>query len=105
MRLTQKQINVIRQVVAKLIPYKGAKVFLFGSRSDDTQKGGDIDLLFEIPNFSGDGFRLQMDFMTEYCKHLDEEKIDITIYDPENQKDSNIDFVKAINKKTLLWKK
>ncbi|MFH1222834.1 MAG: nucleotidyltransferase domain-containing protein [Pseudomonadota bacterium] len=103
MRLSQKQVDVIKQAAGKCIRYVGAKVFLFGSRADDSKKGGDIDLLFEIPGFSGDSLRMKLDFMTEYSKHLDEEKIDITIYDPTNPKDENKIFVNTIGKKILLW--
>ena len=44
MRLTEQQINIIQQVVAS-VAGDNARVTLFGSRVDDTKKGGDIDLL------------------------------------------------------------
>jgi len=47
MRLTPKQIAVIKQKTA-LIFGENAQVFLFGSRVDDTKKGGDIDLFIEL---------------------------------------------------------
>ena len=46
MRLTQDQIEAIKQT-AHAVLGEGARVILFGSRVDDTKKGGDIDLLFE----------------------------------------------------------
>jgi predicted nucleotidyltransferase len=46
MRLTEKQIEIIRDGVFKHFGEKSA-VYLFGSRVDDTKKGGDIDLLIE----------------------------------------------------------
>ncbi|WP_080522913.1 nucleotidyltransferase domain-containing protein [Methyloprofundus sedimenti] len=45
MRLTSKQIDTIKSSVLALDA--GAHVYLFGSRVDDTKKGGDIDLLIE----------------------------------------------------------
>jgi len=49
MRLSQRQVNVIQQTVAELAG-KDATVRLFGSRADDNARGGDIDLLVEIPH-------------------------------------------------------
>ncbi|MGF1547756.1 MAG: nucleotidyltransferase domain-containing protein [Thiotrichales bacterium] len=48
MRLTQDQITRIRAIVAEQAG-SDAAVSLFGSRLDDRAKGGDIDLLVEIP--------------------------------------------------------
>lgn len=46
MRLTNDQIQAIRQTTARVLG-KEARVSLFGSRTSDDRKGGDIDLLFE----------------------------------------------------------
>ncbi len=47
MRLTEDQICLIRNVVHGVLGVR-ARVTLFGSRVDDTARGGDIDLLVEI---------------------------------------------------------
>ena len=47
MRLTPKQIDMIRQTVAE-IAGSDARVRLFGSRLDDAAKGGDVDLMVEV---------------------------------------------------------
>ncbi len=49
MRLTQDQIAAIREVVAEMAGCE-ATVRLFGSRLDDTAKGGDVDLMVELPH-------------------------------------------------------
>jgi len=49
MRLSPRQVNVIQQAVSELAG-KDATVRLFGSRTDDNARGGDIDLLVEIPH-------------------------------------------------------
>ena len=46
MRLTQEQITTITHAVRQTVGVD-ARVSLFGSRLDDSRKGGDIDLLIE----------------------------------------------------------
>ena len=48
MRLQSKEVDAIRQA-AKDTFMSGTAVFLFGSRVDDSKRGGDIDLLVELP--------------------------------------------------------
>jgi len=49
MRITSKQRDVIREIVIELAG-KEAEIILFGSRTDDQQRGGDLDLLVELPH-------------------------------------------------------
>jgi predicted nucleotidyltransferase len=46
MRLSCKQLLTITET-AQLVAGEGVRVSLFGSRLDDTRKGGDVDLLIE----------------------------------------------------------
>ena len=43
MRLTTSETDAIREEVGRLDPE--AELYLYGSRTDDTARGGDIDLL------------------------------------------------------------
>ena len=49
MRLTPEQIDTIRRVIHAEMG-ADTTVRLFGSRLDDTARGGDIDLLLQIPH-------------------------------------------------------
>jgi len=53
MRLTTEQIRIIKLAVSKIIDAE-SDVWLFGSRVDDTKRGGDIDFFIEtaqiVPN-------------------------------------------------------
>jgi len=42
MRLKEKEIAIIKRVILDI--FNDAKIYLFGSRLDDSKKGGDIDL-------------------------------------------------------------
>jgi len=49
MRLTDQQALAIRQVACELAGPQ-ARVRLFGSQLDDAGRGGDVDLLLELPS-------------------------------------------------------
>lgn len=46
MRLDSKEIETVRTSVEKIVG-KGSKVRVFGSRLNDSKRGGDLDLLVE----------------------------------------------------------
>jgi predicted nucleotidyltransferase len=48
MRLTPDQIEAIKSTTSAVLG-EGVLVTLFGSRLDDQQKGGDVDLYVELP--------------------------------------------------------
>jgi len=52
LRLTSKEINIIKNQVYKT--FEDAKIYLFGSRIDDSLNGGDIDLyiITKTPSFA-----------------------------------------------------
>jgi predicted nucleotidyltransferase len=47
MRLTDNEIQIIRDAVLDVLG-ENTRIVLFGSRVDDTLKGGDIDLMIEL---------------------------------------------------------
>jgi hypothetical protein len=49
MRLTDTERRAIEAASREVLP-PGTRVALFGSRTDDTRRGGDIDLLLEPPD-------------------------------------------------------
>ena len=49
MRLNAEQISVIKSTVARLVPAAELNgVRLYGSRVDDSKRGGDIDLMLDL---------------------------------------------------------
>jgi hypothetical protein len=48
MRLTDSQIDAIRRLCHEVAGDQ-ARVRVFGSRLDDTARGGDLDLMLELP--------------------------------------------------------
>ncbi len=75
MRLSQQEIQKIIHV-AEEIYGKGVKVYLFGSRVDDTKRGGDIDLLVRTTSEKkGVLARVRMIARLKYL--LGDQKIDV----------------------------
>ncbi len=99
MRLTPAQIDTIRQAATTAFG-QGTSVWLFGSRVDDTKKGGDIDLLVcpstrtsdagtNSTNFTGTakpptGFMQKIKMLNLLEQQLGERKIDIVVEHPQD---------------------
>jgi uncharacterized protein len=81
MRLTQDEAHIIRQSVRRRFG-PDARVWLFGSRTDDSRKGGDIDLLVEPATPLDNAFRESIALETDLQMALGDQKIDIVITDP-----------------------
>ncbi|WP_301102374.1 hypothetical protein [Propionivibrio sp.] len=65
MRLTEQQRSVIRATVSEVFG-ASAEVWLFGSRVDDTKRGGNIDLLIESGQIDvNDIVRAEITFLTK----------------------------------------
>ncbi len=79
MRLLQQEINDIKTAFQK--SFDDGKIYLFGSRVDDTKKGGDIDLFIELNNkiSSNEIFNKKSAFRLNLYEKLGEQKIDIII--------------------------
>lgn len=72
MRLSNFEKSVIFNAITT--EDANARVFLFGSRTDDTSRGGDIDLLVLSKNFSREKLRTAR---WRILEQLGEQKIDI----------------------------
>ncbi|MBM3467345.1 MAG: nucleotidyltransferase domain-containing protein [Alphaproteobacteria bacterium] len=79
MRLTEAQVKAIQDNFFVSF-MEGDKIWLFGSRVDDSKKGGDIDLYIET-NYS-DLFivtKKEIEFIANLKKIIGDQKIDIVI--------------------------
>jgi predicted nucleotidyltransferase len=74
MRITEYEKNAIIEAVRKADP--AACVWLFGSRTDDEKKGGDIDIAILSEKISND-VMLKIQVRRSICGSIGEQKIDI----------------------------
>lgn len=93
MRLSKEQITVLKDTLKSIS--LNAKIYLFGSRVDDTAKGGDIDLLVVSDTLTKKDLRtLRINFF----KYFGEQKIDIVLDNGEFKNP----FTKYIFQKAVL---
>ena len=96
MRLNQEQIKDIKKTVTSLATMP-VKIFLFGSRTSNQKKGGDIDLL--VVTDSPEALELQKIVILvqlKKCKSIGERKIDLIIAS-ENQTKKDAFLVQAMS--------
>jgi len=100
MRLNNKDINAIRDVASAIFG-ETATIRLFGSRTDDNKKGGDIDLLIQYNQQISrmERYRLKIKFLVQLKKIIGDQKIDVII---DSGQQSNPIFEEAYKKGVQL---
>jgi len=91
MRLSPKYIEVIKKYFHQF--FQDGDIYLFGSRVDDTKKGGDIDLYLQVQNHDN-LFHKKIKFLSRVKRELGEQKIDIVF---------NLDKNRLIEQEALQW--
>ena len=82
MRLNDKYIMTIKNSFQEV--FREGEIYLFGSRVDDSKRGGDIDLYLVVKDKS-DLFRKKLRFLAKIKKILGEQKIDVVFNIDENR--------------------
>jgi predicted nucleotidyltransferase len=74
MRITENEKNIIIDAVKNIDP--DAHLWLFGSRTDDSKKGGDIDIAILSEKVNKDVMQ-EIQVRRFICDRIGEQKIDI----------------------------
>jgi len=74
MRLKEAEIRAIKDSFDAV--YHEGSVYLFGSRTDDSKRGGDIDLFIEIKDGT-DLFAKKIRFLARLKRHIGDQRIDV----------------------------
>ncbi len=80
MRLTNDEIAKIRAVVQQALGER-ARVSVFGSRTDDSVRGGDLDLLVEADRAVANRAAMASRLEAELQLALGDQKIDVILID------------------------
>ncbi len=81
MRLTDEQMEAIRQS-ARQIGGELARVRVFGSRLDDSARGGDLDLMLELPEPVDNPALMAAQLAARASRALHGRKVDVLISAP-----------------------
>lgn len=84
MRLSKEQVHIIQEE-ARSIFGEGVKVRLFGSRLDDAQRGGDVDLLVECHEQIQDRLKKTLALTARLQMELGDQPIDVLVIDPTTE--------------------
>ena len=74
MRLSEKEIQIIKENVLRFDPE--ASIYLFGSRTNDKAKGGDIDILVISDKI---GFIEKTKIRVGIFDQMEEQKLDLVV--------------------------
>ena len=91
MRLSKQYQNTIKKYFIEF--FGDGDVYLFGSRVDDSKKGGDIDLYLVINDHSK-LFEKKLKFLSRVKRELGDQKIDVVF---------NIDSNRLIEQEASKW--
>lgn len=87
MRLTPETRQVIKESVQDVFG-PNARVRLFGSRTNDEARGGDIDLLVECSEPVKDSLRKSLTLTARLQSRLGDQRIDVIVADPQTRPQS-----------------
>ena len=81
MRLSPNEIEVFTRVLSYALKEGDGSLYLYGSRTDDSLKGGDIDLLLVINSCekAREFQKERASLLSQFKKHLGERRIDFSI--------------------------
>jgi uncharacterized protein len=98
MRLSQFEIENIN-ILAKKHFGQGAIVFLFGSRTNDQKRGGDIDLFIQNSNNRFLTLETKVHFLAELKTKIGERKIDVVLDNENTRQQKN--FYRSVSRQKM----
>ncbi|MAT55354.1 MAG: DNA polymerase III subunit beta [Saprospirales bacterium] len=81
MRLSKEAANFLKHTIREILP--DAEVRLFGSRTDDKQRGGDIDILVIADRRLS--LRERINIQAKFWEKFGEQKLDIASFTTEDE--------------------
>ena len=102
MRLTEETKNIIIASVCRYFS-QTEKIILFGSRTDNSKRGGDIDILVQTPVSSAVAFEAKVRTVAALQQKLGEQRIDLLT--ASGADDNRLIVQNAYRQGVVLWTK
>ncbi len=105
-RLSPEVREAIVNALERCFPFKGAKAYLFGSRTNPRKRGGDVDILIVIdePKVLKNTLKTILDFEACVIKKSDDQKIDTKVISRAEFQEGKIPFIEVIKENLVeLW--
>lgn len=102
MRLTEESKHAIITSVCQYFS-QAEKIILFGSRVDDSKRGGDIDILVQTPAVSAIAFEAKVRTVAALQLKLGEQRIDLLT--TSGTDDNRLIVQNAYRQGVVLWTK
>ncbi len=84
MRLAEQEVKGLIDALSCYLEGNAAELYLYGSRVDDTKKGGDIDLFIKTSSEVASVLNAKKHLiLAEMKTRIDDQKIDLSILAPE----------------------
>jgi len=77
MRLSEQEIESIKKAFKET--FGSGKIYLFGSRVDEAQRGGDIDLYIVPDQKLDDLLEKKIEFLVKLDEYIGEQKVDVIV--------------------------
>jgi|SRR3989338_2918033 len=81
MRLTDHQTRIIRQLASQVAGSQ-SRVRVFGSRLDDAARGGDLDLMLELPEPVDNPALMAAQMSAQVSRAMHGRKVDVLVSAP-----------------------
>lgn len=103
MRLKESDVLALGDVVASALEGAAARLLLYGSRTDDAKRGGDIDLILVCADEAAPRLKkMKGKLLVEFAKKIGERRVDFMVV---SETDAGIDpFVQSVLPQALLLK-
>jgi Nucleotidyltransferase domain. len=94
MRLTSFEIETIKESAFRIFGTQ-IELYLFGSRTKDLERGGDIDLCIKNESDKPLSVRSKIRFIADLVVRLGDQKVDVVL---DNNKRNDSSFIQTIYK-------